>query len=218
MVREKLGTDSTGHDWWHTYRVWRMSVRIAMEERKGDLCVVQLAALLHDVEDWKFTGDDLSGYRFALEWLSKIGVDPDRRAKIAEIVRDLSFKGARVREPKLSIEGQIVQDADRLDALGAIGIARCFATGGYLNRPIYDPAESPVLHSTPGAYRASKSSSIMHFYEKLLLLKDRLHTETARKIAERRHRFMEEFIDRFFSEWNMEPDINLMIIKDQDEV
>ncbi len=205
FVREHLEGESTGHDWWHTYRVWKMALRIANEEKDVDLFVVQLAALLHDIADWKFHGGDESiGVKLAREWLEKLEVDEKTINHVCEIIKEVSFKGAGVKSKPRTKEGMIVQDADRLDALGAIGIARCFATGAKLNQEIYNPEIKPKFHKTFEEYKNSKTTSINHFYEKLLLLKDLMNTETARRIAEGRHKFMEEFIDRFFREWNGE--------------
>jgi len=203
FVKEHLGKEVTGHDWWHTKRVWKTALRIAKEEKDIDLFVVQLAALLHDIADWKFhEGNDSVGPELAREWLEKFGVDKKTIDHVCEIIKDISFKGAGVKTRMKTKEGMIVQDADRLDALGAIGIARCFATGAKLNREIYNPEIKPKLHKTFEEYKKSRSTSINHFYEKLLLLKDLMNTKTAKKIAEERHKFMEQFLDRFFKEWN----------------
>ena len=205
FVREHLEGESTGHDWWHTYRVWKMALRIAKEEKDVNIFVIQLAALLHDIADWKFHGGDESiGVKLAREWLEKLGVDEKTINNVCEIIKEVSFKGAGVKSKPKTKEGMIVQDADRLDALGAIGIARCFATGAKLNQEIYNPEIKPKFHKTFEEYKNSKTTSINHFYEKLLLLKDLMNTETARRIAEGRHKFMEEFLDRFFREWNGE--------------
>ncbi len=201
-VRSLLEGESSGHDWWHVYRVWKMSLRIAEEEGGVDLFVVQLAALLHDIADWKFHGgDDTVGPKLAKEWLEKLNVDEEVISHVCEIIENLSFKGAGVRTKMQTKEGMIVQDADRLDALGAIGIARCFATGGKMGNVLHDPEAKPRYHRTFEEYKRSRSTSINHFYEKLLLLKDMMNTETARRIAEDRHRFMEKFLERFFDEW-----------------
>ncbi len=202
-VRDKLKKEPTGHDWWHTYRVWKMALRIAKEEGSVDVFVVQLAALLHDIADWKFyNGDSSIGPKLVRQWLEKLGVDEETIYRVCEIVKEVSFKGAGVNTKPRSKEARIVQDADRLDAIGAIGIARCFATGAKLNREIYNPEIKPKLHKSFEEYKNSKSTSINHFYEKLLLLKDLMNTETAKKIAEDRHRFMQQFLSRFFMEWN----------------
>ena len=202
FVRKHLGKEATGHDWWHTYRVWKLALRIAKEEKNVDLFVVQLAALLHDIADWKFyAGDILVGPKLAKKWLRKLRVEEDIVSHVCEIVKEISFKGAKVKSKIRTREGMIVQDADRLDAIGAIGIARCFATGAKLNREIYNPEVKPKLHKTFKEYKRAKSTSINHFYEKLLLLKNLMNTKTAKNIAEERHKFMKQFLNRFFKEW-----------------
>ncbi len=200
-VRTRLSGEASGHDWWHTYRVWRMAKRIGQAE-EADLLVVELAALLHDIADWKSHGGDSTvGSEMAREWLGSLGVDQGVIEHICRIVADISFKGAGVEQPVLSLEGKVVQDADRLDAIGAIGIARAFAYRGAKGRPIHDPEVQPTEHRTAEAYLRGGGTTINHFYEKLLLLKDRMNTATARAIAEKRHRFMEEFLRRFYEEW-----------------
>lgn len=174
-------------------------------EREGaDVYVVELAALLHDVADAKFTGSDETGPRAARDWLATLAVEPETIESVADIIGRMSFKGALVAEEPLSIEGRCVQDADRLDALGAIGIARTFAYGGYVRRPLHDPDVPAEQHATPDGYRNNVGTTINHFQEKLLLLRDRLHTESARRIAERRHEFMIGFLDQFRAEWDVE--------------
>jgi len=203
FVKKHLKGDVTGHDWWHIDRVRKMALRIAKKEKNVDLFVVQLAALLHDIADWKFHGgDETIGIKLAEEWLKRLKVEKNVIERVCEIIREISFKGAEVKSKMKTKEGMIVQDADRLDAIGAIGIARCFATGAKLNREIYNPEIKPRLHKTFEEYKKAKSTSINHFYEKLLLLKDLMNTKTAKKIAEKRHKFMEQFLDRFFKEWN----------------
>jgi uncharacterized protein len=200
-VRKDLENEGSGHDWWHVYRVWKMAKRIVKEE-SADTFVVELAALLHDVGDWKFHhGDDTVGPRMARRILSKQGVSGEIIDHVCEIISAMPFKGGRVKAKMRTNEGKVVQDADRLDAIGAIGIARAFAYGGSKNRPIHNPNQKPILHRTKAEYLKSGGPTINHFYEKLLLLKDRMNTKTARKIAEKRHRFMEAYLDRFFMEW-----------------
>jgi len=195
--------ESSGHDWWHIYRVWQTSLYIAARE-KVDRDVVQLAALLHDIGDWKFhDGDESVGPRLAREWLQSLAVDENIIDHVCTIIANLSFKGADVKAAPLSAEGQVVQDADRLDAIGAIGIARAFAYGGSKGREMHDPEAAPVLHSSFEQYKASRGTTINHFHEKLVLLKDRLNTPTARVLAERRHTFMLEFLKQFDEEWNI---------------
>ena len=196
------------HDWWHVHRVWMNARQIAAGEveagRDVDVLVVELAALLHDIADWKFHGgDDTAGPRAARSWLESQDVDAVVVARVADIISRVSFKGAGVPDDMPTLDGQIVQDADRLDALGAVGIARTFAYGGHAGRAIHDPDEVAELHANPEAYKQrSGGASITHFHEKLLLLADRMHTETARTIAAERHAFMEQFLTRFDAEWN----------------
>ncbi len=202
FVRARMIGEGSGHDWWHVYRVWRNALHIAARE-PVDPFVVQLAALLHDIADWKFHGGDASvGPRVAGEWLREAGVDADTTERVCEIVGTLSFKGAGVPSPMRTREGMVVQDADRLDAIGAIGIARTFAYGGHKGRPLHDPDAPPLPHDSAEAYIANTGSTINHFYEKLLLLKDLMNTATAREIAIERHVFMEEFLARFYGEWD----------------
>ena len=200
-VRAALSGDGTGHDWWHVYRVWKMAQRIGAAEGV-DLLVVEQAALLHDIADWKLhDGDSTRGPTVAKEWLDGKGVEPGVSTHICQIIAGISFKGAKVQQPPLSREGQVVQDADRLDAIGAIGIARAFAYGGAKGRAIYDPAVQPTAHCTAEAYLKGGGNTINHFYEKLLLLRDRMNTATGRAIAEGRHQVMEDYLRRFFQEW-----------------
>lgn len=201
-VRQALSADATGHDWWHVYRVWKMAQRIGRAEG-ADLLVVELAALLHDIADWKLhDGDATVGPAVAKKWLNSIGVEPAVVDHVCQIVAHISFKGAKTEQPALSVEGQVVQDADRLDAIGAIGIARAFAYGGAQKRAMYDPAVSPIEHQTAAEYLKSNGTSVNHFYEKLLLLKDRMNTATGRAMAERRHQVMVDFLQRFYEEWD----------------
>ena len=198
---EQLG-EGSGHDWWHTYRVWKNAQNIVKYEGSANSLVVELAALLHDIADHKFHGGDLGvGPRVAKSWLEKINVPSEAVEEVADIIANLSFKGAKVKDSMSSMEGKIVQDADRLDAIGAIGIGRTFAYGGFAGQEMHDPDLSPTLHASFEAYSKSKGTTLNHFYEKLLLLKDRMNTPTARKMAEERHQFMEEFIRRFLAEW-----------------
>jgi uncharacterized protein len=200
-VRTVLSGEGSGHDWWHTYRVWRTAQRIGQSERV-DLLVVELSALVHDIADWKAHGGDSAvGPQVARTWLVSLGVDGNVVEHVCGIVAEISFKGAGVAQPELSQEGKVVQDADRLDAIGAIGIARAFAYGGAKGRMIHDPEMKPEEHQTAEAYIKSTGTTINHFYEKLLLLKDRMNTATGRAIAEKRHQFMEDFLRRFYEEW-----------------
>lgn len=171
-------------------------------EEGADLLVVELAALLHDIADWKFAGgDETAGPRAAREWLERLGVPTDVTNHVCAIIAQMSFKGAGVQSTMPTIEGKVVQDADRLDALGAIGIARAFAYGGHRGSPIHDPDLKPVLHTSFEHYKAGRGSTINHFHEKLLLLKDRMNTATGRRLARERHEFMVEFLQRFEREW-----------------
>lgn len=201
-VKSCLNRESTGHDWWHVFRVWNLSKKISALE-KANTFIAELAALLHDIADWKeYNGDSSVGSRIAGEWLSNFEVFPNEIESVQQIIRDMSFKGSRVPTPPLSLEGKIVQDADRLDAIGAIGIARAFSYGGNKGRLIYDPMIEPHLHKSVESYLSRNSPSINHFYEKLLLLKKEMNTECARKIADERHDFMLKYLDQFFKEWN----------------
>lgn len=199
-IKEEFSGDSSGHDWWHIYRVWKNAITICNHEQ-ADLFIVQLAALLHDLDDWKFNeAEDETPHR-ARAWMESCGVDSPIIEKVCEIIMSISFKGANVENKMKSLEGFIVQDADRLDAIGAIGIGRAFAYGGYKNRPMYDPESAPQMHATFEQYKNSRSATINHFYEKLLLLKDMMNTATAKRIAEQRHEVMLRFLDQFMNEW-----------------
>ena len=199
-IRREFSDEASGHDWWHIYRVWKNALAICRHE-KADEFIVQLAALLHDLDDWKFneTGDETP--LRARAWLDSCSVDPLTADNVCRIISHVSYKGAGVENKMDSLEGFIVQDADRLDAIGAIGIGRAFAYGGYKDRPLYDPDSPPNLHASFEEYKNSKSATINHFYEKLLLLKDRMNTTTAKRIAERRHEVMLQFLDQFMLEW-----------------
>jgi uncharacterized protein len=201
-VKALMTGERSGHDWWHVYRVWRGAVYISAQE-PVDRLVVELVALLHDIADWKFhDGDNMAGPRAARMWLQSIAVDQGTIAHVCEIIKDLSFRGAGVPTPMRTLEGQVVQDADLLDAIGAVGIARAFAYDGYRGRAIYDPEVDPEVHTSAGQYLNETGTTINHFYEKLLLLKDLMNTNTARALAEERHAFMQDFLDRFFHQWN----------------
>ena len=202
FVEDKLSGDGSGHDWWHIFRVWTLAKKIAVEE-KAQVEVVELGALLHDIADWKFhDGDDSIGPAIAREFLNNHNVEPKLSDSVVEIISTVSYKGAGVATPMKTLEGKIVQDADRLDAIGALGIARTFAYGGYKNRLIYHPDEKPVLHKSYEDYKKNEGHTINHFYEKLLLLKQRMNTNTGKRIAEGRHKFMQSFLDQFYREWD----------------
>lgn len=204
-VRAALSADSSGHDWHHIQRVRRMATHLARVEG-ADSFVVELAALLHDIADWKFHGgDEGEGPRRAAVWLESQGVDRRTIEQVAQIIREVSFKGAGVATPPGSLEAACVQDADRLDAMGAIGIARAFAYGGHAGRPLYDPDIPAEPHATFAQYKKNSGPTINHFYEKLLLLRDRMNTATARRAAEVRHQYLLQFLERFFAEWEGQP-------------
>jgi uncharacterized protein len=203
-VRQAMSGEGTGHDWWHVHRVRRTALRLAREEA-ADVFVVELAALLHDVADHKFHGgDETAGPRAARAWLESVDAEPEVVDHVCEIIAGLSFKGAGVPTPMRTPEGRVVQDADRLDALGAVGIARAFAYGGSRGRPLHDPDAAPELHDSFAAYKAGGGATTAHFHEKLFLLRDRMNTAAARRVAEGRHRFMDAFLARFHAEWEGE--------------
>ncbi len=201
-VKNTLEHAEGGHDWWHVYRVWQLSKRIA-EEENVDLFTVELAALLHDIADAKFyDGDEEEGPRRARTFLSAQKVEEPVIVHVTEIIRNISFKNSFGKIAFKSRELDVVQDADRLDAMGAIGIARTFNYGGYKNRALYDPGIPPETDHTKQSYSGSTAPTINHFYEKLLLLKERMNTATGKQMAEERHRFMEAYLQRFFREWD----------------
>ena len=200
-IRKEFQNDSSGHDWWHIHRVWKTAVAIAQHEQ-ADMFVVELAALLHDLDDWKLDPASNGAPVRASAWLKEMGVDAGIHDHVCEIITHLSFKGAGVANRISTLEGRIVQDADRLDALGAVGIGRAFAYGGHKGRTMHDPEQSPQLHATFEHYKNSEGTTINHFHEKLLLLKDRMNTSTAKRMAEERHAFMERFLTQFQREWD----------------
>ncbi|MBF9255545.1 HD domain-containing protein [Pontibacter sp. 172403-2] len=180
----------------------RNNARAIAAHEEADLFVVELAALLHDIGDHKFHGgDEMVGPRMAQEWLEQHQVSPEITQHVCLIIKELSFKGAGTSSAMSSREGCVVQDADRLDAIGAIGIARAFAYGGHKGRELYNPQIPPELHESFAAYKASAAPTINHFYEKLLLLKDRMYTDMAKQLAVQRHQYMETFLDQFDAEW-----------------
>lgn len=203
QIRRRFVGESSGHDWYHIQRVWKLTQQIAAREG-ANLEIAELGALVHDIADWKFcAGDETVGPREARRLLSDEGVPGDVIEAVTDIVATISFKGAGVTTAMKTLEGQCVQDADRLDAMGAIGIARCFAYGGHAGRAMYDPDVHPTMHATAEAYKSAKGTSLNHFHEKLFLLKDRMNTASGRAMAEERHRYMKEFVDRFLHEWNV---------------
>ncbi|PRP68078.1 HD domain-containing protein [Nonlabens agnitus] len=203
FVKQQLADAEGGHDWFHIERVWKNAQLIARNESGADLLVVELGALLHDIADSKFhNGDETVGPRVASEFLMKQNVEVEVINHVVKIIENISFKGGNQSQKFKSLELDIVQDADRLDALGAIGIARTFNYGGFKNRPLYNPAIKPDLHMDVATYKKSNAPTINHFYEKLLLLKDRMNTQTGKDLAQERHAFMEHFLDQFYQEWN----------------
>lgn len=203
FVKRELSGAEGGHDWWHVERVRNLSRHIAKSE-EGDPFVVELGALLHDIADSKFHGgDEHLGPAKAADFLRSIGADDNTIDHIGKIIRHISFKGGEEQIYR-SKELDIIQDADRLDALGAIGIARTFNYGGFKNRELYNPQIPPNMNMTREEYKNSTAPTINHFYEKLLLLKDRMNTRTGREMARHRHAFLETFLKEFFSEWEGE--------------
>ncbi|SEW33303.1 HD domain-containing protein [Chitinophaga arvensicola] len=204
FVKTELAGAEGGHDWWHIYRVWQQARHIAGRESVNGL-VVELGALLHDIADSKFhNGDENIGPAKAVAFLQTQAVPADVITAVENIIRHISFKGGNQEQTFHSPELAVVQDADRLDAIGAIGIARAFNYGGFKNRSLYDPAVKPNMNMSKEEYKSSTAPTITHFYEKLLLLKDRMNTNTGKELAEERHAFMEEFLERFYKEWEGE--------------
>ena len=200
FVRQQLGGDSSGHDWWHIHRVTEMAKRLAAEEG-ADAFVCELAALLHDIADEKLNENAEVGMQKVRDWLAQNGVATLAAAHVLEIISTMSFKGGG-QAPMRTLEGRVVQDADRLDAVGAVGITRTFAYSGAKGQISHDPELPPRTDMTAEEYRKGKSTAVNHFYEKLLKLKDLMNTESAKKLAGERHRYMEEFLERFHAEWD----------------
>lgn len=201
FVKNELGNDASGHDWHHIDRVRKNARLIWRKEQKGDWFIIEMAALLHDIPDGKLNESEDAGWEKLDNFLDSLGLENKIAVKIRDCIETVSFKGGR--EIKLSsIEAEIVQDADRLDALGAIGIARTFAFGGKKGHPIYEPGIAVREQMTMEEYRSGNSSSVNHFYEKLLKLKDKMNTAHAKELAQERHQFMETFLKQFYSEWN----------------
>ncbi len=199
FCRSELENDPTGHDWWHIHRVVQMVKRLAHEESANSF-ICTIAALLHDVADEKLNDSKESGLRKVREWLEGQPMAEEERQHIMDIISTMSYN-AGTNPPMRTLEGEVVQDADRLDAIGAIAIARTFLYAGWIGHPIHDPQLSPRDSMTSGEYRHNKSTGINHFHEKLLRLKDRVNTSSARRIAEERHRYMEQYVERFYQEW-----------------
>jgi uncharacterized protein len=201
FVKATLAQAEGGHDWFHIERVYKNALLIA-ESEKCDLNIVQLGALLHDIADSKFhNGDESIGPKTARAFLESEKVEPPIIDHVIAIIENISFKGGKVERQFSSIELDIVQDADRLDAIGAIGIARTFNYGGFKNRALYNPEIAPNLTMTKDEYKNNEAPTINHFYEKLLLLKDKMNTQTGKQIAQDRHRYMEDFLEQFYAEW-----------------
>jgi len=201
FVKVTLSEAEGGHDWWHIYRVWN-NAKLIMKHEEVDALIVELGALLHDIADSKFYGgDEEIGPKTARDFLTSIGVEDGVIEQVENIVRHISFKGSLEGQQWMSPELAVVQDADRLDAIGAIGIARTFSYGGHKGREIYNPTIPPKLNMTKEEYKHTHAPTLNHFYEKLLLLKDRMNTETGKQIAEQRHVYMEGFLEQFHGEW-----------------
>jgi uncharacterized protein len=201
FVKEKLKGAEAGHDWWHILRVWNNAKLIAKTENV-ELIVVELAALLHDIADAKFHGgDEEIGPKTAVAYLKSQKADDMLIEKVAQIIRHISFKSNIDGQKYFSNELAVVQDADRLDAIGAIGIARAFTYGGYKGRELYNPGIKPNIKMSKEEYKNSSAPTINHFYEKLLLLKDKMNTATGKQLAEKRHQFMQQYLEQFYGEW-----------------
>jgi uncharacterized protein len=202
FVKEQLADAEGGHDWFHIERVYKNALLISKTEHVDEF-IVSLGALLHDIADSKFhNGDETIGPKVAREFLFKLNVDSFVIEHVINIIENISFKGGHEKQKFKSLELDVVQDADRLDAIGAIGIARCFNYGGFKNRQLYNPDIQPNLNMTKEEYKSSNAPTINHFYEKLLLLKDKMNTKTGKKIALERHIYMETFLKQFYKEWN----------------
>jgi len=201
FVKEKLAGDSSGHDWWHIYRVWNIAKQIQKIEG-GDIYIIELSALLHDVADWKFYESEKEGLKIVQTFLVSQNLENNIINSVISIIENISFKGAGVKDRMTTVEGKIVQDADRLDAIGAVGIARTFAFGGKFGNEMHNPDSEIVMHNNFEQYKNSKGTTINHFHEKLLLLKNRMNTETAKRIAYSRHKYMEQFLNQFKNEWD----------------
>src|SRR5450631_1697360 len=200
-VKKELQGAEGGHDWWHIERVWQNAKLIAHTEQVN-IFIVELAALLHDIADAKFyDGDENVGPMKAKQFLETLSIEKEIINHVENIIRNISFKGGNFANNFYSSELAVIQDADRLDAIGAIGVARAFNYGGFKNREIYNPEIPPDLQMTKNDYKKSNAPTINHFYEKLLLLKDKMNTDTGKKLAAERHRFMEIFLEEFYKEW-----------------
>jgi len=204
FVKQTLSEAEGGHDWWHVYRVWQTAKQIAASE-KADMFIIELGALLHDIADSKFHhGDESVGPEKAKQFLQDLGVDGAVIMHVENIIKNISFKSGKEKQYFKSLELDIVQDADRLDAMGAIGIARAFNYGGFKNRKLYDPAIKPNLNKSREEYKKGGDPTLNHFYEKLFLLKDLMNTKKGKLLAIQRHRFMEQYVEQFYKEWEGE--------------
>ena len=199
FVKEKMYKEGSGHDWFHVERVCNMAKYLAQKE-SADMFIVEMTALLHDIDDWKFS--DVYNTTVTEEFLKSVEVSEEDSNRILNIIKTMSYKGGVVDSTQNTIEGMVVQDADRLDALGAIGIARAFAYGGSKNRSMYDPSIKTIDFKSLDEVKNKDNHTINHFYEKLFKLKDLMNTNTAKEIAKKRHKYMENFIEEFYSEWN----------------
>lgn len=206
FVQKTLINAESGHDWWHAYRVWKLSILISDREGfDGDVLAVELAALLHDIADAKFNnGDETVGPKIAQDFMSSLKLTTSTIDEVLFVIKHISYKGGEDSSIQKTEVLKIVQDADRLDALGAIGIARTFSYGGFKQRPMYDPEAPPIIGMTKEEYRKNEGPTINHFYEKLFLLKELMNTKTGRDLAEKRHFFMEQYLTQFYGEWNGE--------------
>jgi len=203
-VEKKLSSDVTGHDYNHVDRISKLAKFIAKKEKSGDLFLIELAALFHDIADWKFTGGDESiGPKLARAFLEKHKVSEEITNEVEFIIRHISYKGGTNKVKMRSIEGKIVQDADRLDSLGAIGIGKAFAYGGYKGRFMYDPKIKPKTYKDLKSYADAKNTTLNHFYEKLFLVKDMMNTKTAKEIARKREKIQKDFVKEFLNEWEV---------------
>ena len=200
-VERKLSGEGSGHDWWHIVRVRKLAEKLALAEG-GDSFICQLAALVHDLVDDKLVADEGLALAEVRDLLTRVGVAANQTDQVLTIIQAISYKGGNQNHLVLSLEGQIVQDADRLDAMGAIGVARTMAYSGHHQRIIHDPEVAVRQNMTLDQYRSHQGTAITHFYEKLLLLKDLMNTKTAQELAKGRHAFLEAYLDQFFAEWD----------------
>lgn len=202
FVKKQLAGAEAGHDWFHIERVYNNALNLLNKEQANEQVVI-LGALLHDIADSKFyNGDETIGPKIAYDFMTSINIHTDVKEHVVKIIENISFKGGNFNKTFHSKELEIVQDADRLDAIGAIGIARAFQYGGFKNRTIHNPSEEPKLHMSKEEYKKHEGSTINHFYEKLLLLKDLMNTQAGKEIAENRHQYMKGFLEQFYNEWN----------------